>query len=626
MVVTGMTLHTGEILDGKYRIIRELGSGSMGAVYEGENVRIRRRVAIKVLHPGIAQKTSVVRRFEQEAQAAGRIGSDHIVEVLDLGTMHDGGFYMVMEFLEGETLSERIKRNGRLAPKEVSPIAQQLLFGLEMAHEARIVHRDLKPDNVFLVREHAGQRDFVKILDFGISKFNPLAGDDGMSMTKTGTVMGTPFYMAPEQAKGSRDVDHRSDLYSVGVILYEAVTGQVPFHAGTFNELIFKIVLEAPPPPETYVPDLDPAFSRIIRRSMARDVPERFQSAAEFRETLSLWLHTGRDDKSANVTPPPLAASNEWPPATKGEGGGTVLHSEGPDPGATPEGTHLMEPDEDGAATRVVEEEEDIATTRVTDGNLPEPATRMVDASPLSGLGPSSKGKPPPPPRRKPEAQAGPDGGGPRGTAPIPAVPEAQAATVAFDPSFVPPGAAPPAPSGMAPSGLAPPGLGPNAPTPITNRAYHEDDVWPVAGVPKQSHRMTAIIAGSIGALIIGAGLAVWLLGSSEGADAQTTQEMTEEVADGTGDEETAPEEASATEASEADDDEAAADDGDPDDETTEAPPEPPAPPPPPVAPKPVTVPRPLPVPKALPPPPPKPSPTPKPTPKPTGRPIQTEL
>src|SRR5690606_10308044 len=146
--------------------------------------------------------------------------------------MPDGGFYMVMEFLEGETLGRRIKSRGRLMPRDVVPMVQQLLTGLEMAHQARILHRDLKPDNVFLVRDHAGQRDFVKILDFGVSKFNPLHADDGMSMTRTGTVMGTPFYMAPEQAKGSRDVTEQSDLYSVGVILFEAVTGQVPFHAG----------------------------------------------------------------------------------------------------------------------------------------------------------------------------------------------------------------------------------------------------------------------------------------------------------------------------------------------------------------------------------------------------------
>lgn len=298
-----MTLQIGQILDGKYRILRELGAGAMGAVYEGENVRIHRRVAIKVLLPGVADDSATVQRFEREAQAAGRIGSEHIVEVLDLGSMHDGGYFMVMEFLEGLTLSERIRSRGRLTPRELVPIAQQLLTGLEAAHQAHIIHRDLKPDNVFLVADHSGQTDFVKVLDFGVSKFSPL-NNDGMSMTRTGTVVGTPFYMAPEQAKGSRDVDQRVDLYSVGVILYEAVTGQVPFNAATFNELIFKIVLQTPAPPEHYVPDLDPAFSRLIRRAMAREPQDRFATAAEFRDALSVWLHTGDDGNDALVPPP----------------------------------------------------------------------------------------------------------------------------------------------------------------------------------------------------------------------------------------------------------------------------------------------------------------------------------
>ncbi len=286
-----MTLQLGQILDGKYRIVRGIGGGAMGKVYEGENLRIHRRVAIKVLLPSLSAQRDAVKRFEREAQAAGRIGSEHIVEVLDLGSLQDGGLYMVMEFLEGVTLGARMQASGILRPRDVAPWMQQLLTGLEAAHAAGIIHRDLKPENVFLCNEVAGQRDFVKILDFGVSKFNSIDGD--LSMTTAGSVVGTPYYLAPERAKGATKIDARSDLYTVGVLLYEAVTGRKPFVAGTFNELVFKIVLEEPPPPENFVPDFDQNFGKVLRRAMARDPNERFQTAAEFREALSVWLQGG---------------------------------------------------------------------------------------------------------------------------------------------------------------------------------------------------------------------------------------------------------------------------------------------------------------------------------------------
>lgn len=283
-----MALRPGDLVDQKYRIIRLLGEGGMGAVYEGENTRIHRRVAIKVLHAAVAESADAVQRFEREAQAAGRIGSEHIVEVLDLGHLPDGDRYMVMEFLEGQSLSERIAARGRLPAQAVAPIVIELLEGLHAAHEAGIVHRDLKPDNVFLLASRSGQKDFVKILDFGISKFNTLGGE--FSMTRTGAVMGTPYYMSPEQAKGNRAVDHRADLYAVGVILYESISGEVPFNAGTFNELLFKIVLENPVPLTEKVPDLDPAFAAIVSKAMARDPEQRFQTARELQEALRAWL------------------------------------------------------------------------------------------------------------------------------------------------------------------------------------------------------------------------------------------------------------------------------------------------------------------------------------------------
>lgn len=288
-----MSLEIGQkIQEDKYSIVRLLGEGGMGAVYEGLNNKIQRKVAIKVLHASVSENSDAVARFEREATAAGRIGSDHITEVLDMGELPGGARYMVMEYMDGVSLSKRIEDRGRLNAQEAAQIVVQVLDGLIAAHEAGIIHRDLKPDNVFLLKSKAGRKDYVKILDFGISKFNAMSGDN-LSMTKTNAVLGTPYYMSPEQAKGSKAVDQRCDVYSVGVILYESVTGQVPFDADTFNELIFKIVLEAPPPPEQFVPDLDPNISAIIRRAMARDATQRFQSAAEFRDALVTWMESG---------------------------------------------------------------------------------------------------------------------------------------------------------------------------------------------------------------------------------------------------------------------------------------------------------------------------------------------
>lgn len=330
-----MSLSTGDIIDGKYRIVRLLGEGGMGAVYEGDNTRIHRRVAIKVLHSGVAENADAVQRFEREAQAAGRIGSQHIVEVLDLGDLPDGDRYMVMEFMDGDSLSDRIRKVGRMRPEQIYPISHQLLEGLHAAHSAGIIHRDLKPDNVFVLSEHGNQKDFVKILDFGISKFSALGNESGFSMTRTGAVMGTPYYMSPEQAKGAKGMDQRADLYSVGVILYECATGQVPFNADTFNELLFKIVLEEPPPLETLVPDIDPAFAEIIRRAMAREPAHRFQTAKEFQLAIEQWatgsgagaaMHadmTGpRPAMPSLAHGPPAAHSNPALAGTQGAWGG----------------------------------------------------------------------------------------------------------------------------------------------------------------------------------------------------------------------------------------------------------------------------------------------------------------
>ncbi|MEO8178630.1 MAG: serine/threonine-protein kinase [Deltaproteobacteria bacterium] len=280
-------LAVGETLQGRYRIVREIGAGGMGTVYEGENLLIRRRVAIKVMRADAGQSPELCARFEREAQIASQIPSDHITEVLDLGELDSGVRFIVMEYLVGETLSARLARMPRIAPRELLGLIRQVLAALDAAHRAGVIHRDVKPDNVFILGEKAGRSDFVKLLDFGISKIRANASD--VPLTQNGMFVGTPAYMAPEQVGGG-EASPLWDLYSVGVLLYRGLTGETPFQGVQLDQLVYRVALGKFDPPSARVPGLDPALDALVCRAMARLPQDRFQSAEQFSTALNAWL------------------------------------------------------------------------------------------------------------------------------------------------------------------------------------------------------------------------------------------------------------------------------------------------------------------------------------------------
>ena len=298
-------------IGGKYVVRAVLGEGGMGTVFEAENLTLGRAVAIKVLHPAQAVKKDAVRRFRHEARAAGAIGHPNICEVYDLGTLDDGSPYLVMEKLVGETLADRINAEGGLPFDDVIDTLVQVLSGLVAAHEKGIVHRDIKPENIFLTRR-VGCPPLVKLLDFGASKaIGPVIGgsDEDLDLTRTGMVMGTPYYMSPEQARGDRNLDARVDLYACGVILYEALTGQRPFAAANYNALLLQILSSKPKPARQLRPALPTGFDAVLDKAMARNREDRYGSAAELQCELQILR-----DRSKVSAPAAVAAARRTRP------------------------------------------------------------------------------------------------------------------------------------------------------------------------------------------------------------------------------------------------------------------------------------------------------------------------
>jgi eukaryotic-like serine/threonine-protein kinase len=275
----------GTTIDGKYRVVRLCGRGGMGSVYEALNAAIGKKVALKFLDR-TGPNPEAVQRLVREAQAASAAESLHIVQVFDVGQLSGHGSYIVMELLQGENLAQRLAGCRRLPVSEALQVAVHTLRGLRKAHEAGIVHRDLKPENIFLV-ETGDEPIFAKVLDFGVSKIlKPIGEAEPGSLTRDGVVLGTPFYMAPEQAQGAADLDERVDLWAVGAILYECLAGQRPFSGKNYEQVIVSICTRDPPDLRSLAPGTPQDLAEVIADALQREPGKRIPSADQFLERL----------------------------------------------------------------------------------------------------------------------------------------------------------------------------------------------------------------------------------------------------------------------------------------------------------------------------------------------------
>ena len=304
---------TGEVrmVGDKYQILRVRGRGGMGVVYEAENTWTRRRVALKVLAPGKETSPSRVQRFMAEARTASQVNHPHIVGVLDMGQdPTDGALYIVQEWLDGEDLRERLRREGKLDPAAALAIILPVLRALSVAHERGIIHRDIKPANIFLARTTDGEV-VPKIIDFGISK--ELGVQTSLIETETGQILGTPAYMSPEQLKNERPIGPSTDVWAVGVVLYEMLAGAGPFAADNYNVLVHRVLAGERVPLATVAPSLDPELVAIVHRALEVNPAHRCTSARALYDALAAW----RAD--------PLRASGERPTRTEAPASESVV-------------------------------------------------------------------------------------------------------------------------------------------------------------------------------------------------------------------------------------------------------------------------------------------------------------
>jgi serine/threonine-protein kinase len=313
---TPIVVEVGQVISSKYKLLRLLGDGGMGSVYEAEHLRLGTHVAIKVLHSDLARRAGLVERFLQEARVSAQIRSPHVVHVTDVEATPDGVAYLVMELLQGEPLSTLEKRERTLPVATACEYTSQILQALEAAHSLGVVHRDLKPDNVFLTFD--GGKPVIKLIDFGIAKLKRAEGATGAgqkNLTVAGMLMGTPEYMAPEQAYSATDVDARADIYSVGVMLYEMLSGQTPAQGEDPRVVVLKVERGEVQPLVHVAPNVPPEIAGLVHRAMAPRPEMRFASAAEMRIALEA-LMSGKRAGTARIQ---QASMGPAPPAPRAE-------------------------------------------------------------------------------------------------------------------------------------------------------------------------------------------------------------------------------------------------------------------------------------------------------------------
>jgi serine/threonine-protein kinase len=295
-----------QTLAGRYRILRKIGEGGMGIVYEAIHVVIEKRVALKILREDFSHRDDVVERFRQEAKSASRIGHEHIIDISDFGVTPSGAHFFVMELLHGNDLAEELEQRGPLPTRRAVGIALQCAKALGAAHAKGIVHRDMKPENIFMLQRDTGE-DFVKIVDFGIAKMSDIdtpGAVPGRKLTKTGMIFGTPEYMSPEHAAG-KELDHRVDVYAMGIILYELLTGRVPFQGDTFMGILTQHMFEQVPPLRMANPSCSapPELEQLILRAVSKNADDRQQSMDELAQELNAVLQ--QSSALSSSMPPP---------------------------------------------------------------------------------------------------------------------------------------------------------------------------------------------------------------------------------------------------------------------------------------------------------------------------------